>query len=172
MQTGLMDRIREVLDGWDDGRRDDALRLEGKLAEAAADALVDAMLELGEEGSDALALASLSPAEEELRAVHTMEKEIWDGGFEQFFDSCGHEEVELARKGCARIGAPQFVTVIEKALAAVPTVPDDEWPEDIEERLAALDEEFFDAYQHVEELLRRRLRYAVEHPDEFRALRA
>lgn len=171
MQTGLLDSIREVLDGWDDGRREDALRLEGKLAEAAADALVDAMLELGEEGSDALAASSLSPAEEELRAVHTMEKEIWDGGFEQFFDSCGHEEVELAAKGCTRIGAPHFTAVVEKALAIVPIVPDDEWPEDLEERLAALDEEFFDAYKHVEELLRRRLRYAAEHPDEFRALR-
>jgi len=172
MQTGLMDRIREVLDGWEDGRREDALRLEGKLADAAADALVDAMLELGEEGSDALALASLSPAEEELRAVHAMEKEMWDGGFEQFFDSCGHEEVELAALGCARIGAPKFEAIVRRALEAVPVVPDDEWPDDVEGLLAALDEEFFDAYEHVEELLRRRLRYAVEHPDEFRALRS
>jgi hypothetical protein len=171
MSDDLLARIREVLDGWDDGRREDALRLEGKLAEAAADALVDAMLMLGEEGTDALAASELSAAEEELRAVATMEKEVWDGGFEQFFDSCGHDEVELSAKGCARIGAPHFVAVIQKALDAVPVVPDDEWPDDLEERLQAIDDEFFDAYQHVEELLRRRLRYAVEHPDEFRALR-
>ena len=172
MQTALMDRIRDVLDGWADGRRDEALRLEGKLAEAAADALVDAMLELGEEGSDALALASLSPAEEELRAVNAMEAEMWSGGFAEFFDACGHDEVELAAAGCARIGADHFVAIVQRALDAVPVVPDDEWPEDLEKTLAALDEEFFDAYQHVEELLRRRLRYALEHPAEFRALRS
>ncbi len=172
MQTALVDRIRSVLDDWEDGRREEALRLEARLADAAADALVDAMLELGEEGSDALALSSLSPAEEELRAVFTMESEMWGGGFEQFFDACGHEEVELAAAGCARIRAPHFEVIVRRALELVPVVPDDDWPGDLESQLAALDEEFFDAYVHVEELLRRRLRYAVEHPGEFRALRA
>jgi hypothetical protein len=97
---------------------------------------------------------------------------MWSGGFEQFFDACGHDEVELAAAGCARIGADHFVAIVKKALDAVPVVPDDEWPEDLEARLSALDEEFFDAYKHVEELLRRRLRYAADHPEEFRALRS
>ena len=77
----------------------------------------------------------------------------------------------LKRGQNARIGAPKFEVIVRKALDAVPVVPDDEWPAELADHLAALDEEFFDAYEHVEELLRRRLRYAVEHPDEFRALR-
>ena len=164
-------RIRRVVSDWTFERIDEARRLEGGVADAAADALVDALLAHGEEMSEALADAELTPAEDEFRAVHTMESEVSSGGFEQFFDNCGREEVVLAGEGCRRIGAEHFAEIVDEALALVEDVPDDEWPDDLEEALTALDERFFDAYRDVEELLLLRLRYMAAHPDEFRGTR-
>ena len=163
-------KIRRVVDNWNESVLQEAMRIEGVIADAAADALADAMID-HEDFSDALADGSLTNAEEQLRAVHTMEAEVNDGGFVDFLDNCGREEVVLAAQGCARIGAPHFETVVKAALLLVPVVPEDEWPEDLVEKLNLLDETFFDTYKEFEGLLRLRLLYMADHPDKFRGMR-
>ncbi len=163
-------KIRRVVDSWSEDVLQDAMRIEGVIADAAADALADAMIE-HEDFSEALADGSLTNAEDELRAVHTMESEVNGGGFLEFFDNCGREEVKLAAAGCARIGAPHFETLVKASLLLVPIVPEEEWPEELEEKLNALDETFFDTYKEFEELLRLRLLYMAEYPEKFRGMR-
>jgi hypothetical protein len=171
MSNKRVERIRHVVANWGDPVFDEARRLEGKLAAAAADAMVDAMIDL-DDMPEVLAHAELSDAEEELRAVHTLEKEVMEGGYQQYLDSCGLLECELAAQGFARIGAPVFEKITRAALALVPDVPEeDDWPEPLETALGELDERFYDGYTEVEGLLLLRLKYAAEHPDEFRALR-
>jgi len=170
MSNTRVTRILHVISHWGDSVFDEARRLEGMLAEAAADAMVDAMIDL-DQMPEVLAHAELSAAEEELRAVYTMETEVQTGGFQQFIDNCGLLECELAAQGCARIGAPEFEKIARAALALVPQVPDDDWPEALETALNDVDERFYDSYTEVEGLLLLRLKYAAAHPDEFRALR-
>jgi len=163
-------KIRRVVDNWNEAVLQEAMRIEGVIADAAADALADAMID-HEDFSEALADGSLTNAEDELRAVHTMEAEVNDGGFLDFFDNCGREEVVLAAQGCARIGAPHFETLVKAALLVVPIVPEDEWPEDLVEKLNLFDETFFDTYKEFEGLLRLRLLYMADHPEKFRGMR-
>lgn len=170
MSDELMARMRRVVANWDDDVLSEALRLERRLADAAADALADAMIDADTMG-EALAHSGLTEAEEELRAVHTMEAEVNNGGFLQFFDNCGREEVEYARRGCARIGADHFARIVEAALALVPEGEEDDPPDASVAALNDVDERFYDGYREIEELLKLRLAYAADHPDEFRALR-
>jgi len=163
-------KIRRVVDNWNETALADARRIEGHIADAAADALADAMLD-HQDFSEALADGSLTNAEDELRAVHTMDSEVNDGGFLEFFDNCGREEVVLAAQGCARIGAPHFETLVKAALLIVPIVPEEEWPEELTAKLEMLDETFFDTYRELEELLRLRLVYMADHPEKFRGMR-
>ena len=100
-----------------------------------------------------------------------METEVTNGGFQQFLDNCGREECDLAASGCSRIEAAKFEPIVRAALALVPVVPEDDWPAPVEDALNQIDERFYDAYEEVEGLLLLRLRYAADHPDEFRALR-
>ncbi len=170
MRDDRIARLRFVVAHWGDAVFDEARELEGSLAAAAADALVDALLDI-ESMTEALAESSLSEAEEELRAIHTMEGEVMNGGFVQFFDNCGLSEVELAAQGCARIGAAHFEPIVRKALELVDDVPDEDWPPSLVKALDDVDNDFYDAYLEVEELLKLRLAYAADHPEEFRALR-
>lgn len=170
MANRHVERMRWVVEHWGDPVFDEARRLEGLIADAAADALADAMID-AESFQDALAGSSLSDAEEELRAVHTMEREVMTGGFQQFLDDCGREEAVLAAAGCERIGAKRFVPILRDVLDLVAEVPEDDWPDELEEELNALDERFYDSYDEVEGLLRLRLAYASAHPAEFRALK-
>jgi len=170
MSEILIERMRKVVARWGDGVLKEAAALERKIAEAAADALADAMLEADTMG-EALAHSGLTEAEEELRAVHTMEGAVNSGGFSQFFEDCGREEVEHARRGCERIGAPHFTEIVVAALAAVPEGEEDDLSEEVTEALNEVDERFYDGYRDIEELLKMRLAYAADHPDEFRLLR-
>jgi len=169
-QAERVEKIRRVVGNWDERMLAEGRRIEGVIADAAADALADAMLD-HDDFTEALADGSLTSAEDELRAVHTMDAEVNDGGFLEFFDNCGREEVVLAAQGCARIGAPHFETLVKAALLLVPVVPEEEWPEELEAKLNLLDETFFDTYRELEELLKLRLAYMADHPEKFRGMR-
>jgi Domain of unknown function (DUF4375) len=108
-------------------------------------------------------------------AIWTVESEVNNGGFAQYFANSSSETAGFVAEALETIGAPRTADICRRAIAtAFPVgLPLDakeisatasDFPAEVEEKLDALDQEFF-AYPHnLTELL---FEYACKHPQEF-----
>ena len=122
-------------------------------------------------------LATLTPGQRALLALHWVVAEVSNGGFDQFFTNPTGDLADEASRGFKRIGAQQTAKLFEQVLAAFPGGAP---PRDADARIARLDalddknrdrlfekfdERFYDLLDA--EIYASANAYVRAHPDEF-----
>jgi hypothetical protein len=108
-------------------------------------------------------------------AIWAVEDEVNNGGFSQYFYNTSNETASFVVEALETIGAPQTAAIAREAISiafpsGLPTTFEeirqaaDEFPEDVTEKLDALDQQFFRYPHPLADLL---FSYVAQHPDEF-----
>jgi hypothetical protein len=108
-------------------------------------------------------------------AVWAVESEVNNGGFSQYFLNNSRETAEFVAEALDSIGAPRTADICRRAIAAafpdgLPSDPEvissaaSEFSGDTEEKLDALDREFYRYPHNLTDLL---FAYVAAHPKEF-----
>lgn len=108
-------------------------------------------------------------------AIWTLESEVNNGGFLQYFENDGGETVNFAPTALRRIGANTCADIVQRAIQTVSgtAIPSDthawetlleEINDEASEKLDGLDSEFFKYPDDLTELL---FEFVREHPDAF-----
>ncbi|EFM08813.1 hypothetical protein PaecuDRAFT_4278 [Paenibacillus curdlanolyticus YK9] len=114
----------------------------------------------------------LTESEQVILCLMGIEREVNNGGFDQFFlNSAGEYKLETL-ESLKKIGASYTASLLEEAIRIVedPNPPgtkedeDDEYTEIQRERLDELDDKF---YEYKEDLLELQLKFINEHQDNF-----
>ena len=112
-------------------------------------------------------------------AIWAVESEVNNGGFSQYFLNSSEESTPFVVEALRIIGAAATAAICERAIAAafplsgLPESEDairlaaSEFPDEVLEKLEALDREFFSYPHDLTELL---FAYVSDHPEEFGAL--
>jgi hypothetical protein len=125
-----------------------------------------------------LDFASQSLPQKVFSAIWEVESEVNNGGFSQYFLNSSAESAHFVADSLRIIGAPDTAAICDRAIAAsFPTgLPESEdairlaaseFPDEIVEKLEALDQEFF-SYPH--DLTKLLFDYVSQHPEEFGTL--
>jgi Domain of unknown function (DUF4375) len=118
---------------------------------------------------------SQSEAQKVFSAIWTLESEVNNGGFLQYFENDRGETISFVVTALKRIGANRCAGIVERAIRGVCdiTVPSDAqgWetlieaiPDEAVEKLEGLDLEFFKYPDNLTELL---FEFVREHPETF-----
>lgn len=99
-----------------------------------------AELELGTFGES---LKMADPAMAEFQAMWMLEGDVLNGGFDQFLHNYGHEYAQIALAGFNRIGANDFINIIEKAIEVFKN-QEPEFNHKRNPKFNDLDDEFYD----------------------------
>jgi hypothetical protein len=108
-------------------------------------------------------------------SIWAVESEVNNGGFSQYFSNDSSETAGFLVGAMDAIGAPQTADICKRAIAAafpngLPSDPQAissaaaDFPEETEEKLGALDNEFFKYPHNLTDLL---FAYVSERPEEF-----
>ena len=103
-------------------------------------------------------------------AIWAVESEVNNGGFSQYFLNSSCETAGFVVEALETIGAPRTADICKRAIAAAfPTgLPSDfetcDFSDETEDKLDALDREFFQYPHNLTELL---FAYVSKHPEEF-----
>jgi hypothetical protein len=111
-------------------------------------------------------------------ALWAVEGEVNNGGFSQYFLNSSCETAPFVAEALDIIGAPQTADICRRAIACafpggLPSTPDaiaaaaSDLPEEVVEKLNAMDEEFFTYPHNLTNLL---FAYVSKHPEDFGAL--
>ncbi len=122
--------------------------------------------------------ASQSLPQKVFSTIWAVEAEVNNGGFSQYFLNTSAESAPFVVEALRIIGAPDTAAICERAIAvAFPSgLPESEdairlaateFPDEVLEKLEALDQEFFSYPHDLTELL---FAYVSAHPEEFGAL--
>lgn len=147
------------------------------LAEEDATAFAIALSNLVFPRYDRDGFASLTPAEQVALCVDDLEREINNGGFDQFFWNSSGDHAHETVRALEAIGALQAAQIVREAIACFPdaTVPADrerrtgvvmrKLPQPVRETWFALDGRFYGYPDDLAGLMRR---YVQAHRAEFR----
>ncbi|MCB9845144.1 MAG: DUF4375 domain-containing protein [Phycisphaeraceae bacterium] len=123
---------------------------------------------------DAASGAAVTPARRAYLATYEAEGYINGDGFDAFFSYMDDEALAEVEPGYRLFGAPEFAALIRRAFEAVPggqpprtQVEREAAMEEIAEGAADPFEEVFEAFIEIGGATAQRIRYIVEHPDEF-----
>jgi hypothetical protein len=108
-------------------------------------------------------------------SIWAVESEVNNGGFSQFFLNLSSETARFVVEALETIGAPKTADICSRAIATafpdgLPSDPEaisavaSDFSDEIEEKLNALDTEFF---QYPHDLTRLLFVYVSNHPEEF-----
>jgi len=108
-------------------------------------------------------------------SIWAVESEVNNGGFSQFFQNLSSETARFVVQALETIGAPKTADICKRAIATafpigLPSDPEaissaaSEFSDEVEEKLNALDTEFF-KYPH--DLTKLLFAYVSNHPEEF-----
>src|SRR6266849_547049 len=117
------------LDGYNGESVDDLIALEGKYR---TDSLVLAFEEALDKKAARLGDAKLSDEERVILAIEALEREVNNGGYDQFFVNSSREYAPIIVNALRRIGCPKVAEITQKALKIM-----QEFPEDNEDRQEA-----------------------------------
>lgn len=131
--------------------------------EHASKVLLALLYRIGEKANKR-GIQSLTPVERHLPAVSTLEAEVVNGGFDQYFFNFSGGDSETALAGLKEIGATGAARLLERAMAAFPggkPPPDREkrWKamekvaSEADSLWAACDKEFYDLKESIDDLL-------------------
>ena len=123
-------------------------------------------------------LANQSLPQKVFSTIWAVESEVNNGGFSQYFLNSSAESAPFVVEALRIIGAADTAAICERAIAAafprgLPQSEDairlaaSEFPDEVLEKLEALDQEFF-SYPH--DLTALLFAYVSDHPEEFGAL--
>ena len=126
---------------------------------------------------DSEGFASLRPAEQVALCVDALEREVANGGLDQFFFNSSGDQAHETLSALETIGAKQAAKILREAMAVFPggVVPTDRdqrcdvamaaLPESARETWSELDGRFYEYPDNITELMRA---YVKAHRDEFR----
>jgi len=119
-----------------------------------------------------------SPAQRVFSAIWSLESEVNNGGFSQYFQNTSAETAPYVAEALDAIGATETAKICRSAIASafpkgLPMSPEaisssaDEFPTEIHDALDLLDEAFFKYPNNLTDLL---FEYVSKHPEEFGTL--
>lgn len=108
-------------------------------------------------------------------AIWALESEVNNGGFSQYFLNSSSETAGFVAEALETIGAPRTAEICKRAIGAafpegLPPTPEaislaaSDFPDETEEKLDALDREFYQYPHNLTELL---FAYVAKYPGEF-----
>lgn len=119
--------------------------------------------------------ATQSVPQKVFSAIWAVESEVNNGGFSQYFYNDSAETAYFAAEALETVGAPQTANICRRAIAVafpsgLPTSAPEiqaaasDFPDEVLDKLTALDQDFFSYPHNLTELL---FAYVSKHPEEF-----
>ena len=136
------------LDGHNGESVDDLIALEVKYR---TDSLVLAFEEALDKKAARLGDAKLSDEERVILAIEALEREVNNGGYDQFFVNSSREYAPIIVNALRRIGCPKVAEITQKALKIMQEFPEDN--EDRQEALGECDTQYFEYPENIEKSL-------------------
>jgi hypothetical protein len=147
------------LDGYSGETVDELIALEGKYR---TDSLVLAFEQAMDQKASRFGIDKLTAEERVILAVEALEREVNNGGYDQFFVNSSREYASIIVDALRRIGCPKTAEITQKALRLVQNTPitneetEDGMSEENDQRAEALgkcDSLYFERPENIEESL-------------------
>jgi hypothetical protein len=92
---------------------------------------------------------ALTEAERTILIVESVEREVNNGGYDQFFENCGDEYADVMEDALRRIGCPKTAEIARDAVAIAEEFGDETENDERTARLNEIDERYFESGEDI-----------------------